>query len=204
MGLDVYLQRNGKGDETASTIDPEHLFKRGYFRSSYNGSGFDSVMRRTGCPELAAIFGARENQSRFTPDWQVSLTRAQIALEQYREHLASPAGGHYVGWIGAKDGGVSSEHEALMAYVQEVSREKLPFTAYSNKVGHFWIDGAKLKAAIPGQQPWGANGVFLVFEYERQEGERDSYETALLIVIETIEYVLASGAPDEFSLYWSA
>jgi len=66
------------------------------------------------------------------------------------------------------------------------------------------MQGVKLKAAIPGRSRWGGNGLFLVFESKREEGEVDWYETALLIVIETIEYVIDSGAPDEFSLYWSA
>lgn len=203
MGLDVYLQRGGGGDEADSTTDPSHLFKRGYFRSSYNGGGFNIVMERCGCPSLYAIFQPPENTSRFTPDWQTALARAQVALEQYREHLASPAGGHVVEFLAFKDNKITSEREALQAFVQEVLKPP-PFDAYSNKVGHFWHNGAKLKAAIPGAMSWIGPGLFLVFEHKPPEGQRDWYETALLIVIETIEYVLASGAPDEFSLYWSA
>jgi len=39
-----------------STIDPEHLFKIGYFRSSYNGSGIENVLSTRGLPTLHDIF----------------------------------------------------------------------------------------------------------------------------------------------------
>lgn len=203
MGLDVYLRRNGEHDEAESAINPGHLFKRGYFRSSYNGSGFDSVMQRANCPDLYAIFEVgRDDGGTIKPNWQQALARAQVALEQYREHIASPAGGHYVTHI---DGGahVNSERAALALYAAEAAKPH-PFPAYSNREGHFWHEGAKLKAAIPGLGVLRNPGLYLVFESERDDGERDWYETSLMIVIETIEYVLASGAPDEFTLYWSA
>lgn len=208
MGLDVYLQHNGQSDEQDSAIDPQHLFKRGYFRSSYNGSGFNSVMHRAGCPDLYVIFQAKQDVSRFTPDWQEAKTRANFALDQYRQHLASAAAGHYVDFFGIRDGdhkGPTSERDALQAFVVEAEREPRPFSAYSNKVGSFWHDGAVVKAVIPGMRHrFEGPGFYVIFEQPRREGERDSYETALLIVIETIDYVLASGDPGSFSLSWSA
>lgn len=203
MGLDVYLQRQGNGDEANSTTDPEHMFKRGYFHSSYNGGGLNTVMHRCGCPTLYDIFQPPDGASRFTPDWQTALARAQVALEQYRDHVASPAGGHVVIFVACKDDQITSERDALRAYVER-AQKPAPSEAYRNKVGHFWHNGAKLKAAIPGAMRLLGTGLFLVFEHKVPEGERDWYETALLIVVETIEYVLASGAPDEFSLFWSA
>jgi len=204
MGLDVYLKRNGQPDEAESTINPEHGFRRGYFRSSYNGSGFNSVMHRCNCPDLYTIFSVgSEAGGTIEPNWRESLARAQVALEQYRDHLASPAGGHFVEFVSADKVEVQSERDALALYAKE-ARRTAPFPAYSNSEGHFYMQGVKLKAAIPGRSRWGGNGLFLVFESKREEGEVDWYETALLIVIETIEYVIDSGAPDEFSLYWSA
>lgn len=209
MGLDVHLQHNGKDVEKDSTIDPQHLFKLGYFRSSYNGSGFNSVMARAGCPDLYAIFQANRDQSRFTPDWQDAKTRANFALDQYRQHLGSAAAGHYVDFFGVREGnhkGPTSERDALQAFVAEAERQPRPFPAYTNQVGSFWHDGAKVKAIMAGTRSrFEGPGFYVVFEQPPlPEGKRDSYETALLIVIETIDYVLASGEPEKFSLFWSA
>lgn len=200
MGLDIYLQRNGKNVEQPSTLDANHLFQRGYFRSSYNESGFNRVMEVAGCPTLYDIFQAPQNADKFKPNWHESLKRAVAALQQYREYLASPAGGHYVTFASATSF-VSSGQEAMQVFVKTATREQ-PFSAYSNKDGHFWMNGATVKAAIPGKNLFGP-GMYLVMEKQR-DGERDWYETALLILNETLEYVVASGSVDEFSLYWSA
>jgi hypothetical protein len=202
MGLDVYLKRNNETVELVPQSDPGHVFRVGYFRSSYNGSGFNSVMERCGCPDLYAIFQPPQDAYQFKPNWHEAKVRAESALDQYRMHLKSPAGGHYVTFISAS-AKCASEREALAAFASEAEKER-PFEAYSNSSGHFWVKGAKLKAAIAGEQKWSGPGVFLVFEQERVEGERDWYETALMIVIETIEHVLASGATDDFTVIWSA
>ena len=56
-----------------STIDPKHLFKLGYFRSSYNERGIERVMRNINLPGLHDIFGVKGEEYNVRPDWQEAL-----------------------------------------------------------------------------------------------------------------------------------
>lgn len=203
MGLDVYLQRGGTHDEADSAVDTEHIFKRGYFRSSYNEGGINRVLSNAGCPDLYAIFQPPEGGGRFTPNWGDCLARAKSALDLYRAHLQTPAGRCHVSFEAVRDAKVQTTDRALAVFQEEMANP-VPFDAWSNGKGAFWKEPARLRAAIPGNQ-WGRDGLYLIFERPPlAEGERDWYESALMIVVETLEYVLASDNANEFELYWSA
>lgn len=205
MGLDVYLKKGESHIEEDSRQHPTHMFKVGYFRSSYNGSGFNSVMGALGVPTLYNVFLPPEDGGRFTPDWSACLLRANAAREAYKQMVASPGGRGRVTFISAEKGeGADSDAKALSVFRDEASKPH-PFPGYSNKRGHFWWDGLTIKAAIPGTQKWLGAGVFLIYEAEvGSDDEGDWYEQALDIVIETCEWVIATGTPEGYALHWSA
>lgn len=204
MGLDVYLNHNGSQIEEPSKLYPDHLFKLGYFRSSYNGNGFNSVMHSAGVPDLYEVFMPPKNASRFTPDWKAALLRAQTSMQMWREHLGSIGGDCYV-MEETAEGVIGSPEQAMLAYQTEMTRKNSPFDAYSNSVGFFTKTPRRLRAVIGGRSALGRPCVYLVMQKDPlEEGESDWYDMAWQIVVETIEHVLASGKPEQFELYWSA
>lgn len=67
---------------------PDHLFKVGYFRSSYNSLGFDSVMNALGLLELGEIFP--EEWSAYyvvCPDWNAAQERAKATRYDFQNSL---------------------------------------------------------------------------------------------------------------------
>lgn len=191
-----------------SKLDPEHYFKLGYFRSSYNAGGINSVMKRASCPDLYDIFQPDEDAYRFTPDWQEALTRCRAAIAQYSEFVNSDAGRYQV--IHCSDlgvGGAQDEADALRIFMDNKTKngDRTDFASYSNRDGHFFLEGRTVRAVIRNDsRGWIAGGVYIVTDKEQVEGKEDWYLTALRIVEETIEHVLAQADPENYFLTWSA
>lgn len=72
--------------EIDSRLYSDHMFKVGYFRSSYNEGGFNRVMPPICGTSLNDLFPSNEYE--FRPDWADSRRRAIAALERAREWLA--------------------------------------------------------------------------------------------------------------------
>ena len=85
MGLDVYLKVGDTYVEFLSRKYPDHLFKIGYFRSSYNESGINYVLESRGLPTLWTVFDAKPGE--FVPDWEKSLERANYLLTDLKRSL---------------------------------------------------------------------------------------------------------------------
>lgn len=203
-------------DEKPSTIDPTHMFTLGYFRSSYNEGGIERVMGNLGLPGLHEIFDANRSGDDFAPDWDASLARVNSAIEGYSAHLNSDAGRFSVSEIRPIfDRGVTSEKAALEMFMQERGQERgEEFDAFSNAHGNFWLKGIKVHAVITKTyerppagnlilQLIGGPAVYVVYEKEREAGKEDWYLTALRIVRESIEFVLAQPDKQHFYLVWS-
>lgn len=100
MGLDVYLVRAGQElpIEMPSGQHPDHLFKVGYFRSSYNPSGFNSVLRdflKDDC-DLYYIMGQTwGGPGEFAPDWKVCWERGSEVLARLKKAMARDGGMFY-------------------------------------------------------------------------------------------------------------
>lgn len=79
-----------------STKYPSHLFKIHYFRSSYNHTGFNNVVRAATGRGLYYIFGRQDKDGyRFVPDWAASLRCAKEVLDSYRSHQVEPVKGDW-------------------------------------------------------------------------------------------------------------
>jgi hypothetical protein len=220
MGLDVYLYKadrvptNKDLDEDQpdfepfketeiefpSKLHPEHYFKVGYFRSSYNESGINTVMRNWGGMDLYDIFDVDIDYI-VTPDWQKALKKVNKALEKYEKHLSSPNGKYSITTMyNFRDGVVNDAAEAFDIFKKERERN-CSFDSYSCSNGTFYMGNPlKLVGFINGK----SGETFLVYENEEDKLKDNWYYKALEIVKETIEYVLDQKDGMKYYFHWSS
>lgn len=216
LGTDKWGTHQGReGAELNSTIDPEHMFKIGYFRSSYNESGINRVLRNIGQPDLAGIMGAPEDGSNFSPDWEAALARINEVISAYEAHLAGPLGKYGVTNVRPMwEFGVKDEQAALVLFQEEIERDRGAMGgSFSSRDGDFMMSGMKVMAVITKQFTPDRSGnsimamlnrpsVFLIYEKEA-DGKPDWYLTALKIVRETCEHVIAQPDRQHYYMVWS-
>jgi len=212
MGLDVYLCKGnpkewegswdydalkGRDVELPSTKYPKHYFKIGYFRSSYNSSGINSVLENLGIPTLYNIFQRTGDDYVFCPNWEVSLVKAGEVLALLRKKEKEGAfNASHVSSLEA----VKSEKEAVEIFMREKkSHKNTDYTDYQSREGAFHMKGTKIFAIIPGQNTVGTPGAFIVYKQDLK-----FYTQALEIIIETIEWVLSQDKPMNYCLRWSS
>lgn len=201
LGLDEY------GDDKInkvcikmdSTIDKDHIFKIGYFRSSYNDGGINRVLENLGVPTLYDIFEAGDEYC-FQPDWERALERCCQAIAELEGK------GNYACFKSAPNmfspPECESEQRALEIFVEEVKNNG-SFEQYSNLKGAFYQrKPLKVLALIPGTDSM--LGRTMPCTYVVIEGENAWYLTALKIVKETIEYVLSQSDINKYYLHWSS
>jgi len=190
--------------ELDSAKHPEHMFKVGYFRSSYNEGGINYVLRAHLGLDLADIMGNEDDQYEFQPDWFASRARAVEALDGLKRRRTErpyratsfDADRLFTG----VNRTIDSEQAALDAWMEELKRNS-GFESYSSSLGHFFRnEPMRVRAAIPGVH-FGRPCVWAV--YEDSDENMRWYEQALEIVIETCDYVLAQGDAQKFWLHWS-
>lgn len=197
--------------ELPSSKYPDHYFKVGYWRSSYNGGGINRIMANLGLPGLSEIVGRDEDDEYvFSPDWQMSLIRVKQAIE------ALKAKGNYrcfnFSWNGFSDPReckVTDEQTALAKFLEEQARDNKTMDGYSNSAGEFHFNGLKVYGIIHGVSEdivskIQGRSVSLPSAYIITEGENEWYIQALEIVQETIEYVLSQPDVDKYYLHWSS
>ena len=201
LGLNEWGQHPSRQKiDQPSTKYPGHLFKLGYFRSSYNGSGIDSYFRRLGLPILEDIFEPGDEYE-FTPDWTKARANTIDALRLYDEYFARPESRFDTFAMEAMpirpDLAPCSAKEALEAYAKEITLPSFG-GAYSNALGYFYPEPLKVHALIPGVN-LNTSCVYVVFERDNE----DWYRQALEIVLETVDYVLAQPDKQDYYLHWS-
>lgn len=211
MGLEQYgVHPTRETIEINSALYPEHYFKIGYFRSSYNDSGINSYFRRLDLPDLYWIMG-QSGEDDIVPDWDACLVRVNTVIEQYKAIKAGPMGKYDVFDIDPVNlfGGrseVSDDKSALALFAEIlVKSEGRPddFRAWSSQQGTFYLDGLKVVALINGTKTFIRNkqpAIYVV--YEREESA-DWYLQSLEIVRETIQYVLAQPDKEHYYMVWS-
>lgn len=184
--------------ELPSKTDPKHYFKIGYFRSSYNSGGFNTVMGDLIGNDLYTIFGEHD-EYHVKPDWAAA---REIAIEMLNDAIRAAAERpYYVTDVSIRGNLTELSNRAAVDIVLEHLKNKDDeFECYSSGEGFFDLNGSKLIAAIPALY-YGSPSVKLVFE---DKDHLKWYLDALRIVIETIDYVLQSDDPDKYVLHWSA
>jgi hypothetical protein len=217
--LPLHLNRDPETPE--STINPEHLFKIGYFRSSYNAGGINSVVRQmTGKEGLNWVFEKEDNEYTFQPNWTRAANRAQMLIAEMKAKTEDQGGHMFViessvnPFVDPADVEhmCSSKEDALKLYRQEYSRqaeihEDARKSGYSNISGH-WFIGKPLEAVgvVMGiEKHWlGTKQVVTYVICKGTDEVLESYLDSLRIVIETCEWVIAQPTPENYWLRWSA
>lgn len=204
LGLDKYGDdKTGKECvEIVSIKYPDHYFKIGYFRSSYNGGGINHILVNMGLPRLDKIFEIDSDDYVIQPDWVKVKSNLQKLLEDfkakpaYRVHNISNN-------IFRSESGPTNEKEALDVFLAEIEKNKTSTfdEGYSNINGEFNIKTPmKVLGLIPGKEElFGTHDcVYLV-----TQGENEWYEQAIEIMIDTCDYVLAQDNINQYYLHWS-
>lgn len=200
LGLGKYGEDSNRKTllELPSTKYPEHYFKIGYFRSSYNSGGFNSVVSNIVGSGLGEVFDIEDDYI-VKPDWMESKERATCLLGKLNATIEQN-GSHRVMDINiGHKWKVKSSEEALEVFVDQKKKNKREdaFRSYSCLEGDFFLEGINIVAMISGEQ-FGSDYMFCVYE-----ADLSWYIQALEIVIETIEYVLEQEDTDKYYLHWS-
>lgn len=202
--------------EIDSEIYPKHMFKIGYFRSSYNSGGINDVLRKLGLPDLYFVFQPPKDGSGFFPDWKNCLIHAKELLEQYRQKREQTGNIftvdlHHLLMFG-QSGIPQSIAEAVDAYTKKrdehnaaIKKNGHPgYDAFSCREGDFWMgEPLKVVAAIPYLNSYD-NLPSTVLICQKAESESDWYEEALEVVIETCEWALIQPDAANIRMIWSS
>jgi hypothetical protein len=187
-----------------SNLYPEHLFKIGYLRSSYNGSGLNSVLRELEIPDLYGIFEVGDGYYNDI-DWQAALERVNESLEKFQLFLISEESKYQVmdcNFFHTEDAEVETKKDTLEKFLGHAQAQTLS-KSFSHRDGHFFLDGINVKAVrfLPKGGRLGQPTVHLVVE--SKESSYTWYLQALEITKEMIEYVIETGTPEDYFLGWS-
>jgi hypothetical protein len=248
MGLDVYLYRkrnealdgaySAEEDDGEESISkkwisaeqpdsakyPQHLFKVGYFRSSYNEGGLSCVLRQQlGLPDLDDLllyplperdFHTDHDGYIQEVDWSAALGRVQQTLTDFRALVNTPQGRFGTMFVRVPcQLPLSTNLEAKKAFMKQLLHLENPKPlfanedgshAYTARDGFFCTPALKVMGILPGQGLLHDPGVYVVFEHEDPAKHWQWYIEALEIVQETIEWVLAQPAPSDYVLGWSS
>jgi len=178
---------------------PDHYFKIGYFRSSYNGSGIERILRNLGVPTLSEIFDYNGDYY-LKPNWELSLIKCEETINEFKTKGSYRV--HHVSENIFKANDVTSEKQALDIFLGEMGRDHMgDLDSYSNLNGEFYL-GKPLQvlAMIPGTYKifGGHKCVYVITSSENQW-----YIESLEIVRDTVKYVLSQKNKEQYYLHWS-
>jgi hypothetical protein len=225
-GISGYTPQSIHNIEIDDTEYPEHYFKIGYFRSSYNPSGINHILKDRIGVDLYDIFASLNDvgSGYNTVDWNNALEEARSAHSLFSEYLDREISRYFAIECGTRNmfagdtpitdkGGqhfVEGKEGALQYFEEEMNKHThVNFPGeetndYSNLAGDWFPDGLPVYALIKGQ-----GGTFTgpcIYAIAKRKDEDEGlawYLHALEIVIRTCEYVLAKDDPDNYRLVWS-
>jgi hypothetical protein len=198
---DIEFSAEEQVEEKNSVTDPDNMFKIGYFRSSYNSGGINSVLRDNGLMDLYGIFAVKDNYFH-KPDWSNSLKRIKKLIKDFEPIMSDGLSCMEVD----SNTIVESPAKALEIYrkrMKEHKEGKGSFESYSCSEGYFYLGATPIKARgfMSGKNCIGRPCTYVVFE--STEG-LNWYMNALKIVQETIEWVLNQPDPENYYFHWSS
>lgn len=197
-----------------SALHPDHLFKIGYLRSSYNSGGFNSVMRVQGVPDLYSVFEP-DDERYVQPDWEKARERAVEGRKMWleveplrvlRENFIKPSDMPNAQPVTEEEAvaAVREKQRQRAALTEEQRQERELFGAmFSNWQGFFAPGGwtVDVRGLFIGRGMFGPEAMLV---YAVSDEERDHYTQSWDIIIENIEYVLGQDEPSRYALGWSA
>ena len=189
--------------ELDSEIDPEHMFKVGYIRSSYNSSGINSVLRNKIGMDLYDVFPHNQDDYMFTPDWELARTKIKQIMRLLKKsppYLVMEVSKNPF----SKETGPTSCYEALKLAADQLGRNSFE-GGYSSKDGEFYPQGREIVAFVPGVTKGFAGDRECVYAVYKEDPKNIKwYMDALKIVLEMIEYVEAQADSENYFFHWSA
>ena len=186
--------------ELPSTKYPEHMFKIGYFRSSYNDSGVNNILRQITGEDLYDIFQPND-EYRIYPDWEEARSKAVELLEKMVD-FSKTNGELYIQKI-YKSQTRELDQKEVMDIVLKEKNAKHSFPCYSNSDGLFSFDKPLQVVAIINTK----NIIYIATKGDIDNCPDEGngwYIQALQIVLETIDYVLAQPDKEEYFFHWSS
>jgi len=212
LGLDKYGGVKSKTEiRINSALYPDHYFKIGYFRSSYNSGGINSVMENFGLFTLYDIFPEASFGGSYyiTPNWEEAKARVADTLGRFKILLGSKAARYDATWIqnSPHTTKVESAKEALRKFHErrkKWKKEKTPFDSWVGRDGYFSLKEPLKVAAVMQGTSYSKmfKGVYLIHKVPKNRFEW--YYHALEIVEETIQYVQKHPKPGKYVLGWSS
>lgn len=200
-----------KNIELPSAKYPEHMFKIGYLRSSYNEGGVDAVVGNATGRQLSWIFDAG-NKYKFQPNWKQAKKRCAEVLTAFskfaKESPYQVTDCAYNEFMGdPQSHKIDSEEKALAAFLETEKRERSgDGGSFSNRDGHFFlkeplpvvglISGVQKRFFVEQRLPC----AYIIY----RSTDLKWYEEALEITIEMIEWVLNQEDQDKYWLHWSS
>lgn len=192
---------------------PDHFFKLGYFRSSYNSGGFNQVVGNLIGEDLYSIFEVDRSYT-VCPDWEGAKKRAEKALKKLRKLIKDGNNCRVLRFAPNEFGGggnvIKSEEDALELFLKEKKENRKGLSRmfnYSSSKGEFYfsrplemvgvIHGSTKSYITPGKEE--VPCAYIIFKQDLT-----SYVESLEIVIETIKYVLDKKNPEHYFFHWSA
>jgi len=198
-----------------SKVHPDHLFKIGYLRSSYNDGGVNRILRSTLGKDLYYIFQPEERYQ-FKPDWGTCLKRALEVRDEFARHIEANGAFRIITvWANPLLDGTelpASDAAALKTFLEVRARNPPPAKEhplwggdFSSREGEFFLSPAALRvrALIPGiSTVIGARPcTYVVYEDDEHFAW---YRQALEINVEMCEWVLGQPDVNKLVLHWSA
>lgn len=189
---------------------PEHYFKIGYFRSSYNDGGINNILEKTINTRLDDIFDVDNHSYVIKPDWNKARDKTIEAIDKYLKHLKESNGFRTIR-VREPFAPAKSEQDAYNMFIDQQKRwtdKDYQFGSYGNGIGCFIPKGISVYGVFITPSKYGlrqnpSKDTILVVKDNNFVPEEDWYYTALLIVLETIDWVLAQPDKDNYALHWS-
>lgn len=201
---------------------PEHMFKIGYCRSSYNPGGINHILDDRLGYNLYQIFEYDDDTAEyeFKPNWKNVKKNAEKAIKELNAYFKD-SGAYGVMEVRTNEFKMkdimegknvpTSEKEALDKFtaVRKQHEDQGQMGNFGNAEGEYFLkDPLKVVAIIAG-----ANKRFFVDQYlpsqfviyESDKADFEWYIQSLEIVVEMCDYVLADKNKDNtYYLHWSA
>lgn len=205
--LSIGLEEDGSDRSMYEKVEmdhpdyPDHYFKIGYFRSSYNEGGINRILKNLNLPTLEGIFDVHDGEYYVHPDWQEALEKVESLIVEFQKKGAYRVRAVYPDKFGGEV--PKSEAEALKIFEEEINRhgEKCDYN-YSNAKGEFSFHSPqKVLAMIPGQNRYIFNDRPCTFVIT--ESDNSWYLQALEIIKETCKLVLSKEDKEKYYLRWS-
>lgn len=230
MGLDVHLYKIQKPTdnlpqdiednynyyeaiEEPSSKYPKHMFRLGYFRSSYNDTGLNNVsFLRYNKEGLYYIFGLNNLDIKdyyINVDWRKSRRRAIVLLNKFKKDPLKMFNISFETVWPPQAKSVKDTLDYFCERYAEVLKAGLGVEEahgeFTCGFGHFYVGSpVELYAVCPVAHS-NRQGLLVITKSKQNEKlEFEWYIQALEIVIETINFVINSGEENKYVLGWSS